>query len=275
MVFSAMLLVAWQLGGQTEERSTEEQAEPTQKAAPEIQQSTGPADTETEEKPQPETQAVQTEPAPPPVVRPAPPKPRPIRRQTAPLLFGTTRTAHADLTPFPQWTGSLERYYRGRSQVIGACRATAFNGCHMQRWKAMLAEVSSETRQRQLNLVNRYMNKHRYIVDPINWGVTEYWAVPQEFLRKFGDCEDYAIAKYLSLRALGWSADDLQIVVLQDMNLRIMHAILIVKFEGKNMLLDNQITRVIDANKVHHYKPIYSLNENGWWRHSRARRARR
>ena len=36
-VFSALLLAAWQLGGQTEERSTEEQTEPTQKAAPEIQ----------------------------------------------------------------------------------------------------------------------------------------------------------------------------------------------------------------------------------------------
>ena len=131
----------------------------------------------------------------------------------------------------------------------------------------MLGEVAGETRQRQLNLVNRYMNTHRYIVDPINWGVTEYWAIPNEFLKKFGDCEDYAIAKYLSLLALGWSAEDMRIVVLQDMNLRVMHAVLIVSFQGRNMLLDNQITRVIDANKVHHYKPIYSLNENGWWRH--------
>lgn len=201
-----------------------------------------------------------------PVIKRPPPQARPASRPAS-LLFGTKTTAHADLTPFPQWTGSLERYYRRRSEIPGPCRATAFNGCHMQRWKAMLQEVAEETRERQLNFVNRYMNTHRYIVDPINWGVTEYWAIPHEFLKKFGDCEDYAIAKYLSLLALGWSADDMRIVVLQDLNLRVMHAVLIVNFQGKNMLLDNQITLVIDSKKVHHYRPVYSLNEKGWWRH--------
>lgn len=200
------------------------------------------------------------------IKRPPPPQPRPAPRPAS-ILFGTKAIAHVDLTPFPQWTGSLERYYRRRSEVPGPCKATAFNGCHLQRWKAMLREVAGQTRERQLNLVNRYMNTHRYIVDPINWGVAEYWAIPHEFLKKFGDCEDYAIAKYLSLLALGWSTDDMRIVVLQDLNLRVMHAVLIVNFQGKNMLLDNQITLVIDSNKVHHYLPIYSLNDKGWWRH--------
>ena len=137
---------------------------------------------------------------------------------------------------------------------------------------AYLAHVERETRQRQLNLVNLYMNTHRYIIDPINWGVPDYWAIPNEFLRKFGDCEDYAIAKYLSLRALGWSAEDMRIVVLQDTNLGVLHAILVVNFQGRDLVLDNQITLVIDANKVHHYMPIYSINENGWWRHTPALR---
>lgn len=203
---------------------------------------------------------------------PAPVPSRPPSPPAPSTLFGTTTVAYADLTPFPQWTGALERYYQRRGAVSGACQASAFNSCHMQRWQQMLNEVRSETRQRQLNLVNTYMNTHRYIVDPINWGVNEYWAIPNEFLKKFGDCEDYAIAKYLSLRALGWNPDDMSIVVLQDMNLRVMHAVLIVKFNGANMLLDNQITLVIDSEKVHHYKPIYSLNEKGWWRHSPKRR---
>lgn len=185
----------------------------------------------------------------------------------ASVLFGTTAVAHVDLTPFPKWTGSMERYYAGRAEVAGSCQASVFNRCHLQRWRAMLDEAAGETRVVQLNLINRFMNTHPYIVDPINWGVDDYWAIPKEFLKKFGDCEDYAIAKYISLKALGWNDDDMRIVILLDMNLRVMHAILIVEFEGKSMVLDNQISFVIDAKIIRHYRPIYSINEKGWWRH--------
>ena len=299
LTIGALMLVGSQIGGQSPEQQQKseisqkettvpQQTPTTEEKAPNEQPAASPPSTEPkaekadsgqtpEAKPNVEEAPVEkpaekpTQTQQPVIKRPPPPIPRPAPRP-ARLLFGTKTTAHVDLTPFPQWTGSLERYYRRRSEVPGPCEATVFNGCHLQRWKAMLREVAGETRERQLNLVNRYMNTHRYIVDPINWGVNEYWAIPHEFLKKFGDCEDYAIAKYLSLLGLGWSADDMRIVVLQDLNLRVMHAVLIVNFEGKNMLLDNQITRVIDASKVHHYRPVYSLNEKGWWRHTPARR---
>ena len=148
----------------------------------------------------------------------------------------------------------------------GQCNETIFDKCNLQKWRAKLKELSNELPELQLNTVNSYLNQFSYVDDRRNWG-RDYWEIPQEFLKKFGDCEDYAIIKYLSLRELGWSADIMRIVVLTDMNLKVGHAVLIVNFQGKNMLLDNQITLVIDANKVHHYRPIYSLNEKGWWRH--------
>lgn len=185
-------------------------------------------------------------------------------------LFNTVETTHEGLEPFPKWTGALERYFADDRNVPGECTEHGFNACHMQRWQALLDEVASDTRRVQLNKINRYMNEHRYIVDRINWGVEDYWAIPQQFLKRFGDCEDFAIAKYLSLRALGWPVDDMRIVVLQDMNLRVAHAILIVDFEGETLVLDNQITMVVTAEKIHHYRPIFSLNENGWWRHRSA-----
>ena len=55
------------------------------------------------------------------------------------------------------------------------------------------------------------------------------------------------------------------------MNLRIAHAILSVYYKGKILLLDNQIAQVVDSRNVRHYQPIYSVNENGWWRLRRAR----
>lgn len=181
-------------------------------------------------------------------------------------IFGAVEIPRKGLRPFPKWTGALERHFRQMAEKKGPCEATLFTKCYYDNWQKLIAHNRNATPGGQLDSVNRYMNKARYIIDPINWGVRDYWASPLQFFRKDGDCEDYAIAKYLTLRALGWKADTMRIVVLQDMNLRIAHAILSVYFNGKILLLDNQIGQVVDSRNVRHYQPIYSVNENGWWR---------
>ena len=113
------------------------------------------------------------------------------------------------------------------------------------------------------------MNRSPYIIDPINYGVPDYWATPVQFFVKDGDCEDYAITKYLSLRSLGWPAEKMRIVVLQDMNLNIAHAVLVVQLNGKGYVLDNQISQLVTDDQILHYRPIYSINENAWWLHRR------
>ena len=129
----------------------------------------------------------------------------------------------------------------------------------------------------QIIAINGYMNQKRYIIDPRNYGVRDYWATPGQFLARNGDCEDYAIAKYMSLRSLGFKDSQLRIVVLKDMNLGLAHAILAVYHDGRTFVLDNQIKTVVPADKVYHYKPYYSINEKHWWLHRPllARRNRR
>ena len=52
--------------------------------------------------------------------------------------------------------------------------------------------------------MNRFFNNIRFRSDQKTWGKEDYWALPREFLnRGIGDCEDYAIAKYITLRRLG------------------------------------------------------------------------
>ena len=111
------------------------------------------------------------------------------------------------------------------------------------------------------------MNKHPYITDPVNWGVDDYWASIGQFFAKDGDCEDYAIAKFYTLRELGWDNDQMRIVVLQDLNLRVAHAILVVQAGERTLVLDNQINQVVEAAAIRHYRPIFSLNETHWWLH--------
>ncbi len=186
-------------------------------------------------------------------------------------IFGAVETPRTGLKPFPKWTGALERHFKQMAQKKGPCEGTLFTKCYYENWQKLIAHNRGASPGGQLDSINRYMNRHRYIIDPINWGVRDYWASPIQFFRKDGDCEDYAIAKYLTLRALGWKADKLRIVVLQDMNLRIAHAILSVYHNGRILLLDNQIVQVVDSEQVRHYRPIYSVNENGWWRLRSAR----
>ncbi|MBE7638116.1 hypothetical protein GUA87_14760 [Sneathiella sp. P13V-1] len=181
----------------------------------------------------------------------------------AKTVFGFKGYSHNTLKPFPKWRRVLDEY----KERPGDCNSGQLNACAFKKWNELIEELKDKPKKFQLGKVNSYMNLYRYMLDPINWGVKDYWEIPKEFFAKFGDCEDYAIVKYFTLRALGWEADDLQIVVLQDLNLRIAHAILTVNLDGKKMVLDNQISLVVDAKRIRHYRPIYSVNEKGWWRY--------
>ncbi len=185
----------------------------------------------------------------------------------APSLFDSEETPHGDLKPFPKWTGSLERYFRNEKALEGSCADRTSKACKFSFWFEMIEKARGKPEKTQLNIVNRFLNRYRYVVDPVNWGVKDYWAIPQEFFSKYGDCEDYSIAKYLTLRALGWTPDRLRIVILRDMNLKVMHAVLAVEMDGGFRILDNQLSLVVDSGRIHHYAPIFSVNENGWWRH--------
>ncbi|MBK8160279.1 MAG: transglutaminase-like cysteine peptidase [Rhodospirillaceae bacterium] len=101
------------------------------------------------------------------------------------------------------------------------------------------------------------------------WQGSALWATPFQFLKMEGDCEDYAIAKFMALKALGIPIEDMRVLALRDMNLDIGHAVLIVYDGDTALLLDNQIKSVVPADTVKHYMPIFSLSETGWWLHRR------
>ncbi len=130
-----------------------------------------------------------------------------------------------------------------------------------------MRSVKDDDPHAKIDKVNRFMNRAKYVVDPINWGVKDYWETPGEFFVRFGDCEDYAIAKFLTLRALGFKDESMRIVIVQDLNLKVAHAILAVYIDDTIKILDNQIQQVVDAPTIRHYKPIYSVNEQSWWLH--------
>jgi len=179
-------------------------------------------------------------------------------------LFGYNQSEQADEKTFIQWIQVLERHLR-IDIPEGDCSETVLNLCHMRHWLAFLEGLRGKTRLQQMDAVNRYANRKRYVLDIDNYGMEDYWAVPREFLYNNGDCEDYAITKLFSLRWLGFPADDLRLVILQDTNLRVPHAVLAVAEKGDIMILDNQIEEVVSQHAIVHYAPVYAINEHHWW----------
>jgi predicted transglutaminase-like cysteine proteinase len=181
------------------------------------------------------------------------------------LLFGAHEARADSVTLFPKWTGMLARFAVEQPTMTEPCRDRLQGACEMQKWAGFLDSLRSLDRHAQLDAVNRQMNRKRYVLDPTNYGMPDYWATPVQFLNLNGDCEDYAIAKYLSLRRLGFDDDDLRVVVLDDLNLGIAHAMLAVYLDDDIFILDNQIDTVVSAEVIRHYRPIYSVNEHHWW----------
>ncbi len=184
-----------------------------------------------------------------------------------PSLFRSSEVRSENLKPFPKWTGTLERYFDERSLDEGQCVGSEFNRCYYQEWAAFLAPLGRLETMARIDAVNRYMNQAPYIPDLKNWGVKDYWETLGQFLRMFGDCEDYAIAKFLSLRVLSFDNSRLRVVVLQDLNIKTPHAVLAVYLGGTPLILDNQIAQVVPSNEIYHYHPFYSVSENAWWLH--------
>ena len=176
-----------------------------------------------------------------------------------PPIFNSKEFANKGIKKFPKWGDMLARWHNA-----APCDS---DECTTDGWPDLLAELQGKDRMTQIKEVNRFFNSERYIVDMKNWGVEDYWATPYQFLKMDGDCEDYAIAKFMALKALGIPPEDMRVLALRDLNLDVGHAVLIV-YEGDTpLLLDNQIKTVVPANSVRHYLPIFSLSETGWWLH--------
>ena len=185
-------------------------------------------------------------------------------------LFGSHETMSRQLVAFKKWNGMLERSKQDLDHIIPEkrpCRLTEDQQCYMDSWRSFLTFLKGKSAQRQIAEINVYMNKSPYITDIINWGVPDYWTTVRQFFNKDGDCEDYAIAKYMSLKSLGFDAEKMRVVVVHDTNLDIPHAVLVVSIGGERLILDNQISYVVKEKAVLHYRPYYSINETAWWLH--------
>jgi len=174
-------------------------------------------------------------------------------------LFGSRETSSSNLTPFTKWTSMYARF---EADIHDAQYSRV-----LKKWQNDLRPLAHLPVREMAQRVNDMMNAHPYIHDDAHvWGVTDYWETPLEFLAHNGDCKDYAIAKYASLRMLGVPEDHLRIAIVQDLKKHLPHAIVLLYTDDNDtLILDNQNQRVLSSSSVFSYKPIFSINRTAWW----------
>jgi len=182
-------------------------------------------------------------------------------------MFGYKEVPQADISIFPQWLEILEQELTTNLSDGDCVESERFNRCHLDEWQHFLAGISHLDRATQLKKVNEFANDQNYVLDIENYGLEDYWAIPELFLENGGDCEDYVIVKLFSLRWLGWAIEDMRLVVVQDTNLRMPHAILAVAQGQDVVILDNQASRIVPESTIVHYAPVYSISDRQWWLH--------
>ncbi|MBQ7608511.1 MAG: transglutaminase-like cysteine peptidase [Desulfovibrionaceae bacterium] len=183
-------------------------------------------------------------------------------------LFGTVEFKRP-LNSLPAWLKLLDRNRKVSIFVNG----TAFK--RSVTWESFKKQAAGKSGLELIKFVNSFWNAFPYKEDIVNWGVEDYWAIPNEFLKKSGDCEDYAIIKYFTLKELGFSTDQMRIVVLRDTIRNLAHAVLAVYINNDAYILDNVSSATLSHKRLTHYVPQYSINENSRWAHLKGRPIRR
>ncbi|WP_119271784.1 transglutaminase-like cysteine peptidase [Taklimakanibacter deserti] len=193
-------------------------------------------------------------------------QPRPAR-DTLPFgVFGSLEFATNAAKGLGEWKRVTAKVDAERA-LYEACDLGG-KGCpsNLEAWRGAIKQWSALAPLARLIAVNAYVNGHiRYADDSMIYGRADVWASPSRALGGRGDCEDYAIAKYESLRALGFAERDLRIVVLKDLHRKLGHAVLSVRLGQNLYILDNQKARPFLHDTVAYYAPVFSINREGRW----------
>ena len=127
----------------------------------------------------------------------------------------------------------------------------------------------SKSDREKLEKVNQFFNTRiRYASDIEVWGVKDYWATPLEFLcRNAGDCEDFAIAKFFTLKEIGVKEERLNIMYVKALQYGIAHMVLSYYSTpgAEPLILDNLIDGIAPASKRPDLLPVLGFNGSGLW----------
>lgn len=181
----------------------------------------------------------------------------------------------AESSAWAAWTEMLTRHAEQFGGLQACLDDKAACTRRMRSLHVVLAKGAALPRDKQVQLVNRYVNRKRYNDDRSKiirnengrLSIPSHWATLVEFLEKGGDCEDFATAKYLLLRHFGFGAEDMRIVVVYDRSHRSHHAVLAMRLDGETTWVLDSDNRIYRKRRPPGYRYVYAVNELGIWDH--------
>nr|WP_324259578.1 transglutaminase-like cysteine peptidase [Cellvibrio fontiphilus] len=145
----------------------------------------------------------------------------------------------------------------------------------LRAWNQMLDTSQTLDDVQKITRVNDFFNRHiRYSDDVTLWQKSDYWATPLETMgMRAGDCEDFTIAKYLSLLELGFANDQLRLIYVRaqiggQQSKRFQAHMVLGYYQSPTaepLILDNLIGRIEPASKRPDLRPVFSFNSEGLW----------
>ena len=150
-------------------------------------------------------------------------------------------------------------------EIIAQCEARWPCPSPAQRLINLSLEGAGRSDRARVGVINRAVDLAiRPVSDETQWGVRDHWSDPLETLRSnSGDCEDYAIVKYVALLAAGLSKDAVKIVVLKNRLPNEDHAVLAVRTDNQWLILDNRTLTLVRDTDVTWAIPQFVLDDQG------------
>ncbi len=181
---------------------------------------------------------------------------QPFALNTAPVTDGEV------LDKWNQLAGTL----RSEREILARCRADAAQ-CPpaAKKFLDVIAEGRAREGRARIGVINRAINLAiRPTSDLAQWGVADHWSAPlATFESGRGDCEDYAIAKYVALHEAGMAESELRLVIVRDLKNDTDHAVVAAHVDDTWVVLDNRRMALTEDRAMAQVMPLFALDASG------------
>lgn len=178
------------------------------------------------------------------------------------LLIGTLLTAGSSLSNKKIFTIDPDTLDKAEKKYGRSARS------RLAAWEELIQQGRNIPSLEQLEKVNLFFNRMNFVSDIHHWHKNDYWASPVEFLASDGgDCEDFSVAKYFTLKAMGMPEAKLKLTYVKALKLNQAHMVMTyyAKPGAEPLILDNLINSIKPASQRTDLFPIYSFNGSGLW----------
>jgi len=185
-----------------------------------------------------------------------PAAPQPFALNTMPVTMGEV---------LDKWN-ELGAEVRSESEILARCRTDATH-CPpaAKKFLDVIADGRAHDGRARVGVINRDINLAiKPTSDVAQWGVTDRWSAPLATLASGrGDCEDYAIAKYVALREAGLPQSDVRLVIVRDLASGADHAVAAARIDETWVMLDNRRLILVEDHAMARVVPLFEMDETG------------